>query len=206
MSTWVQHNLIKIMHTVSLHESFKRLEEYCDKILEEEPHMIFEADDFLSLKESELVDLLNLDNIVMDEIEIWDSIIKWGTMNTSTLGKKHISKWTPQDFAALEKTLHQCIPLIRYNDIASDDYFVKVIPYRKILPKDMKMEILGYYLKNSVPQSVKILPPRSGSKIIDSKHVKTPNINIWGDHSSAIQYFSVEEYEVFKVSPCPVFP
>ncbi|CAG8505636.1 3593_t:CDS:2 [Ambispora leptoticha] len=126
MSAWVQQNLVKIMHTVSLHASFKRLKEYCDKIISEEPHMIFKTGDFLSLEESRLVSLLKLENIAMDEIEIWDSIIKWGIINTSTLGQQHISKWTLQNFTALEKTLHHCIPLIRYSDISSDDFFEKL--------------------------------------------------------------------------------
>ncbi|CAG8579791.1 6123_t:CDS:2, partial [Ambispora gerdemannii] len=179
MSTWVQQNLVKIMHTVDLHESFKRLNEYCDATIREEPHMFFKSGDFLSLKEHELVSLLKCDNLAMDEIEVWNSIIKWGTKNTSNLGNQPISKWTPQYFASLEQTLHQCIPLIRYSDISSNDYFEKVIPYRRILPKDIKMEMLGYHLKNSTPQPIKILPPRSGSidsKIISSKHINDGNV------------------------------
>ncbi|CAG8579757.1 6121_t:CDS:2, partial [Ambispora gerdemannii] len=174
MSTWVQQNLVKIIHTIPFRKSFKRLDEYCVKTFREEPHMFFESGDFLSLKEHELVSLLKYDNLAMDEIEVWNSIIKWGTKNTLNLSDQPISKWTPKNFAALEETLHQCIPLIRYSDISSNDYFEKVIPYEQILPKDIKIEILGYHLKGSTPQPVKILPPRSGSidsKIISSKHI-----------------------------------
>ncbi|CAG8491258.1 6424_t:CDS:2 [Ambispora gerdemannii] len=181
--TWIQQNLVKIMHTVSLHELFERLSEHSNKIINEEPHLILKASDFLSLKESVLVSLLKRDELAMDEIEIWNSMIKWGTGNTLNLGNQPVSKWTPQNFAALEKTLHQCIPLIRYSDISSNDYFKKVMPYRKIIPKDMKTEILGYHFTNSNPQPIKILPPRSGSinsKIIKFKH--TNLISSWIDN------------------------
>ncbi|CAG8698295.1 4803_t:CDS:2, partial [Ambispora gerdemannii] len=117
--TWIQQNLVKVMHTVYLHESFKKLNEHCLKTISEEPHMIFKSGDFLTLEESMLVSLLKRDDLAMDEIEIWNSIIRWGIRNTSNLGNQPISKWTPQNFEALEKTLHQCIPLIRYSAISS---------------------------------------------------------------------------------------
>ncbi|CAG8572764.1 1273_t:CDS:1 [Ambispora gerdemannii] len=181
-SNWIQQNLVKIMHIVSLYKSFKRLNEYCLKIISEEAHMIFRSSDFLSLEEPMLVSLLERDSLVMNEIEIWNSLIKWGTENTLNLSNQPVSKWTPQDFAALEKTLHQCIPLIRYIDISGNDYFEKVMPYRKIIPKDMKTEILSYHLTNSTSQLFKLLPPRSSpidSNIINITHTKL--ISSWID-------------------------
>ncbi|CAG8709369.1 4703_t:CDS:2, partial [Ambispora leptoticha] len=144
-STWVEQNLVKIMHTVSLHELFKELNEHCLKIISEQPHMIFEANDFLSLEKSILVSMLKRDDLGMDEIEIWNSIIKWGKGNTLNLPEKPVTEWNSENFVALEKTLHQCIPLIRYSDISGNDYFEKIMPYRKIIPKDMKTEILSGY-------------------------------------------------------------
>ncbi|CAG8538055.1 9613_t:CDS:2 [Ambispora leptoticha] len=94
------------MHTVSLHESFKRLNEYCLKTISEQPHIIFEASDFLSLEESVLVSMLKCDDLAMDEIEIWNSIIKWGKGNTLNLPKRPVMEWKSEDFAALKKTLH----------------------------------------------------------------------------------------------------
>ncbi|CAG8608533.1 4549_t:CDS:2 [Ambispora leptoticha] len=128
----------------------------------------------------------------MDEIEIWNLIIKWGIINTPTLGKQHVSKWTPQNFTALEKTLHPCIPLIRYSSISSDDYL-----------KKYENGNFGLDLKNSAPpQPVKILPPRSssiGSKIIDSNHAKL--ISAWNDKKDSADFsdnFCRSSYE-FKL-------
>ncbi|CAG8612269.1 10598_t:CDS:2 [Ambispora gerdemannii] len=197
--TWIQQNLVKIMHTVSLHKSFKRLNEHFLKTINKEPHMIFKSNDFLSLEESVLVSLLERDDLIMDEIEIWNSIIKWGTGNTLNLPNQPVSNWKPQNFVVLEKTLRQCIPLIRYSDISSNDYFEKVVPYRKIIPKDMKMEILGYYLSNLTPQPIKLLPPRSGP--IDSNNINFTHIKLissWidkKDSTSSSNKFYKPRYE-----------
>ncbi|CAG8598657.1 11890_t:CDS:2 [Ambispora leptoticha] len=186
------------MRTVSIHKLFKKLNEHCLNIISEEPHMIFEANDFLSLEESVLVSILKRDDLGMDEIEIWNSIIKWGTGNTLSLSKEPVSKWTPENFAALEKTLHQCIPLIRYSDISSTDYFEKVMPYRKIIPKDMKTEILGYHLKDSTPQPIKILPPRSGS--FDSKIINLKHTNYLNAPDAFIFSFDKNDLQSAKIS------
>ncbi|CAG8608339.1 7276_t:CDS:2 [Ambispora gerdemannii] len=110
-----------------------------------------------------------------------------------------VSNWTLEGFAALEKTLHQCIPLIRYSDISSNDYFEKVRPYRKIIPKDIKTEILSYYLKNSTPQPIKVLSPRSGSvdsKIIDPKQANL--ISSWIDKKDNIDSFNQYHKSQYK--------
>ncbi|CAG8629735.1 3144_t:CDS:1, partial [Ambispora gerdemannii] len=67
----------------------------------EEPHMIFKSGDFLSLEKSVLVTLLKRDDLSMDEIEIWNSIIKY--WNASNLDIQPVLKWTPQNFEALKK-------------------------------------------------------------------------------------------------------
>ncbi|CAG8700072.1 10845_t:CDS:1, partial [Ambispora leptoticha] len=180
--TWLQKNLVKIMNTVSLYESFKSLGDCCLKIITKEPQNLFKSNDFLSLEESVLVSLLKRNDLKIDEDEIWNSVIKWGTGNTLNLPNQPVSKWTSQNFAALEKTLHRCIPLIRYRDITSDDYFEKIMPYRKIIPKDIETEILAYYLKNLTPQPIKLLLPRSGfidSNIINYERAKL--ISSWID-------------------------
>ncbi|CAG8574816.1 3469_t:CDS:2, partial [Ambispora leptoticha] len=69
-------------------------------------------------------------------------------------------------------------------DITSDDYFEKIMPYRKIIPEDIEIEILAYYLKNSTPQLIKLLPPRHS---IDSNIINYECTNNWNDNVNIIK-------------------
>ncbi|RHZ84212.1 hypothetical protein Glove_84g33 [Diversispora epigaea] len=60
-----------------IRNSFKKLENFCNDIVVKYPNLIFDADDFTSLKESALVSLVKRDDLRMKEIRIWDYIIKW---------------------------------------------------------------------------------------------------------------------------------
>ncbi|CAG8573653.1 1249_t:CDS:1 [Ambispora leptoticha] len=145
---------------MSGHETFEKLNTHCLETICEEPHLIFKSDDFLALDEPMLVWLLKRDDLGMDEIEVWDYTVQWGIGNTENLSSHDVSMWTVDDFIALEKTLHQCIPLIRYFEIAADDYAEKVLPYKKILPKTLKKQLLTFHLKAGSEPPLNALPPR----------------------------------------------
>ncbi|CAG8578998.1 12632_t:CDS:2 [Ambispora gerdemannii] len=145
---------------MSGHEAFEKLNTHCLETICEEPHLIFKSDDFLSLDEPMLIWLLKRDDLGLDEIEVWDYTIQWGIGNTENLSSHDVLMWTVDDFIALEKTLHQCIPLIRYFEIAADDYAEKVIPYKKILPKNLKKQLLTFHLTAGSEPPLSALPPR----------------------------------------------
>ncbi|KAG9287966.1 hypothetical protein G9A89_017561 [Geosiphon pyriformis] len=90
-------------------------------------NIIFNSNDFLSLEESILASLLQMEDLEIEEVEVWQSLIKWGIGNTSKIIEKALVNWDAEDFAALEKTIQKCIPLIRYYVISGDDYFDHII-------------------------------------------------------------------------------
>ncbi|CAJ0876944.1 10857_t:CDS:2, partial [Entrophospora sp. SA101] len=104
---------------------------------------------FCALDESVLIPLLKRDDLLMEEIEIWEHLTEWGIAQNLSLNNKNISKWTLEDFDLLKVTLQHCIPLIRYFNIDSADYYDKVRPFEKILPVELKEDILQYYMKRS---------------------------------------------------------
>ncbi|KAG9287974.1 hypothetical protein G9A89_017569 [Geosiphon pyriformis] len=181
-SKWLQENAVKTMGIVFRHEPFGKLKENYFQMVGSNPDIIFNSNDFLSLEESVLVSLLQMEDLVMEEIEVWQSLIKWGIGNTSRLVEKKLVSWSAEDFAGLEKTIHKCIPLIRYYDISGDDYLNHIIPYKRVIPKSMRKEILTYHLM-SIPQLPRdSLPPRArftGSQILKSRHVNI--ISSWID-------------------------
>ncbi|CAG8648647.1 4378_t:CDS:2 [Ambispora gerdemannii] len=176
-SSWLEENIVTILHAANLHESFKPLKDYSGRILAEDPHFIFRSDDFFLLEESELISLLQRQDLGMEEIEVWNSIIEWGISNTAHL--KEQDNWVSADFVALANTLHQCLPLIRYYDISQEDYYNKVALYEKILPKNMAAEISVFHNDKQLPEHV--LPSRSAihSTIINSDQAGL--ISLWID-------------------------
>ncbi|KAG9287970.1 hypothetical protein G9A89_017565 [Geosiphon pyriformis] len=189
-SKWLQENAVKTMEIVSRHEPFGKLKEHYSQMVEDNPDFIFKSNDFLSLKESILISLLQKDDLNMKEIEVWQSLIKWGIRNTPRLVEKKLVSWSAEDFAALEKTIHKCIPLIRYYDISGDDYFDHVIPYKKVLPKNFKKEIWAHHLKTTPQLPTHILPSRARfdqSLIIKSRHVNI--ISSWIDKKIATTHY-----------------
>ncbi|RGB24297.1 hypothetical protein C1646_676473 [Rhizophagus diaphanus] len=173
-STWLQQNIVQVLHTIFRHETCSKLQDYCMEIISNDPKFLFESEDYLSLDTHVLVSLLERDDLEMDEIAVWDHLLRWGIAKTPSLPSYHeVENWPKEHFKRLEETLNPCIPLIRFFHISSDDYYKKVYPFKKILPKSLKKDIYGYFLSQGYnPKSV-ILPPRISpidSIIITNKH------------------------------------
>jgi hypothetical protein len=121
--------------------------------------------------------ILKQDNIELDEIEIWNNLIKWSYAQNPNIDQDP-SKWTKDNIEVMKRTTHRLIPLIRFQDISSDDYYEKVFPYEELLPKKLKGEILQFYLVSNATKIISSLPSRSrgsnqleyDSVIINSQH------------------------------------
>ncbi|GET04302.1 hypothetical protein GLOIN_2v1771022 [Rhizophagus clarus] len=162
-SDWLQENVIQVLHTVGYLEACRDLQNFCLGLICQDPYWLFESNNFRSLDESVLVPLLKRDDLLMEEIEIWDRLIEWGIAQNPTLNE-NISIWSSYDFEVLKSTLEQCIPLIRYFNIDSSDYWDKVRPFSQILPSDLHEVLLQYYCKRA-----KWIDRKEGSETILEK-------------------------------------
>jgi hypothetical protein len=105
--------------------------------------------------------ILKQENIALDEIEIWNNLIKWSYAQNPDIDQDP-SKWTNDDIEVMKRTTHRLIPLIRFQDISSDDYYEKVFPYEELLPKKLKGEIMQFYLvSNNITKIISSLASRS---------------------------------------------
>ncbi|POG74409.1 hypothetical protein GLOIN_2v1771413 [Rhizophagus irregularis DAOM 181602=DAOM 197198] len=71
------------------------------------------------------------------KIVAWDYLIKWGIDQTPDLGINNNNKinWNNNNYESLKKTLNQFIPLIRFSEIDSADFYDQVRPYKQIIPQ-----------------------------------------------------------------------
>lgn len=88
----------------------------------------------------------------IEEIVAWDCLIKWGIEQTPDLGSDK-TKWNNEDYESLKETLKQFIPLIRFVEISSKNFYDKVQPYKAIIPNNIYEEIEEFYLKNTLPKT-----------------------------------------------------
>ncbi|RHZ85097.1 hypothetical protein Glove_71g128 [Diversispora epigaea] len=158
--SWLRTNFSLIYNSIFSRNNFKKLENFCNDIVVKYPNLIFDSDDFASLKESALVSLLKRDDLQMEEVKIWDYVIKWGIAQTSTL-PTILDEWTKENFLTLKTTLQQCLPHIRYFQLSNIEIYDKIKPYKKILDKQLWDDINQHLSIPERPVKSTILLPRS---------------------------------------------
>ena len=121
---FLHQNPTGILETVYQHEAFTDLWNFCLGKICEEPKILFNSDKFINLKAPLLELLLKRDDLNMDEIEIWESLLKWCFAQQNM--KNDPTKWSKEDITKMERALYRFIPLIRFYDIEPTDFFYKV--------------------------------------------------------------------------------
>ncbi|GBB93275.1 hypothetical protein RclHR1_02140028 [Rhizophagus clarus] len=179
---YLQQDPIGILEAVYQHESFTDLWNYCLEKVCQDPKMLFNSDKFTSLKSSLLKLLLERDDLELDEIFIWDSLLKWGLAQNPSISKD-VTKWNKEDITIMERTLHGFIPLVRFYHISSEDFLDKIYPIKKLLSKDLAKDLVKFYIApDRKPNIDEIQPPRK-SKLI---HVVYDSILIERQHFAII--------------------
>ncbi|RIA79701.1 hypothetical protein C1645_840111 [Glomus cerebriforme] len=181
----IQNNFVLVLHTVFKLTSCKKLQDYCLESICEDPQTFIAPETFRSLDKSILYSLLKRDDFSVKEVDIWDSLIKWGIEQTPGLGSENSdkTKWNNENYEALKNTLDQFIPLIRFVNISSEDFFDKIRPYKVIIPHHIYDEVEEFYYKKTLPKTI-ILSPRTEklvSTIIKPKLAKI--ISNWIDRN-----------------------
>ncbi|EXX69233.1 hypothetical protein RirG_097990 [Rhizophagus irregularis DAOM 197198w] len=175
---FLQRNPIEILETVYQHESFTDLWNYYLEKICEEPKILFESDKFTSLNAPLLKLLLERDDLGLDEILIWDSLLKWGLAHNPSISQD-ITKWSKEDIKIMERALHGFIPLIRFYHISSDDFIEKVYPIKKLLPKDLVDDLIKYHVSSNKKLKNDIQPPRKSNFIYDSTLIERQHFAIF---------------------------
>ncbi|RGB38434.1 hypothetical protein C1646_740584 [Rhizophagus diaphanus] len=156
---FLQQNPIEILETIYQHETFTDLWNYCLEEICAKPDILFKSDKFVNLKAPLLELLLKRDDLSLDEIAIWDSLIKWCFSQHPSI-QKDVKKWNKEEIVIIERTIHRFILLIRFYNISSADFITKVYPFKKILPKDLVNNILSFHMAPDEQLNTNIQSPR----------------------------------------------
>ncbi|POG71261.1 hypothetical protein GLOIN_2v1876131 [Rhizophagus irregularis DAOM 181602=DAOM 197198] len=188
---FLHQNPTGILEMVYQHETFTDLWDFCLENICEDPKILFNSDKFVNLKAPLLELLLKRDDLNLDEIEIWESLLKWCFAQQNI--NNDPTKWDKDDITKIERSLHVFIPLIRFYDIEPTDFFYKVYNYKDVLPQDLIHDLLEFHIvpdvkpKTNVPLPRKSnLKPKLDSTIIQSNHI--PLFASWIDKKDSSYY------------------
>ncbi|EXX64996.1 BTB/POZ domain-containing protein [Rhizophagus irregularis DAOM 181602=DAOM 197198] len=160
-SEYIRKYSVKILRSIlNTNYTFDELQELCLDTICYEPKLLFHANNFTRLPAPLLEIVLKRDDLNLVEIEIWESLIKWGVAQVSRqlsnsnpniwTNSRQLSnnpnEWTKENFTELERNIHNLIPLIRFYEISSKDHFKKIGPYEEILPKELKQDIFQFHM------------------------------------------------------------
>jgi hypothetical protein len=187
-TNWMELNFDDIYRLSFENNSFSQLKKFCNDLIFREPDKIFKSLTLNSpsIPEKLLVSLIRSNNLQMSEIKVWEHVLKWGLAKNPELPSDPTS-FSKDEFNTLKNNLQQCIPFIKFYNLTTDEFTNKVLPYKKILPKELYKDLLKHYLnlnnnqmiKKSEPcltREIKVVEENDSnyvdSKIITSQHVE----------------------------------
>src|SRR6266496_5766394 len=110
---FLQQNPIEILEMAYQHETFTDLLNLSFKKVCDEPEILFHSDKFINLKGHLLESILKRDDLLLDEIVIWDNLIKWCLTQHPNISQDP-TQWSKEEITIIERTIHRFIPLIRF--------------------------------------------------------------------------------------------
>ncbi|RGB27775.1 BTB/POZ domain-containing protein [Rhizophagus diaphanus] len=156
---FLQNDPVGILQTVYYRKFLVKLQELCLELICYKPKILFNSDKFINLPAPLLEIILKRDDLNLSEIEIWENLIKWGLSQEQEFNQE-ISQWNQDDFNIFKGILQKFIPLIRFYEISSEDYYNKVKPYEGILSKELVDEILKFHMVPGYRRTLNIYGPR----------------------------------------------
>ncbi|GBC03101.1 hypothetical protein RclHR1_00050009 [Rhizophagus clarus] len=160
-------NPVEILEIIYQNEPFTKLSNYSLKKICEEPEILFSSNKFISLKSPLLDLLLKRDDLLLDEIVIWDYLIKWCQNQHSNISQDP-AQWNNEEITIMERTIHKFVPLIRFRHISLENFVIKIYPYKEIMPKDLVNNMFLYYVTQNKQLDEDKRPPRQSKFNIDS--------------------------------------
>ncbi|GBC13984.2 BTB/POZ protein [Rhizophagus irregularis DAOM 181602=DAOM 197198] len=142
---WMEENFGLIYQTSFENNSYLELQKYCTDLISKEPTKIFKSLNFSSIPEKLLISIIQNDYLQMNEVQIWERVIKWGLAKNPEL-PSDFTNYSKNDIKILKNTLQQCIPFIRFYNLSSKEFTDNVLPYRKLLPKELYEDLLKTFL------------------------------------------------------------
>jgi len=132
-------NAIEIIELTYQKKSLNNLWDLClQQVCDNPDDLLFKSTKFLTFNPSILEIVLKRDDFYIKEINIWENLLKW-TCSQDPVIEQDINKWSKNEFTVMERRLSRFIPSIRFYNIPSEDFLLKLYPFKELLPNDMQI-------------------------------------------------------------------
>ncbi|GBB99695.1 hypothetical protein RclHR1_00360044 [Rhizophagus clarus] len=182
-NNFIIKNIFEILE-LTYRENHNKLWDFCIQEICY-PNYILEFNKLLTLNPFILEIILKRNDFCIDnEIIIWENLLDWACEQLPPI-QKDVDKWNKNDFILMKKRLSRFIPLIRFYHISSEDFLLKVYPFKELLSNDLINNVFTYYLSPNNINNIQ-LSRYSCSNIIESQHLII--ISNWIDKKKYLHY------------------
>src|SRR6266498_1328424 len=184
-------NILEIIELTYQQKFLTKLWDFCIQEICYEPDRLFKSTKFITLNPAILEIILKRDDFNIDyEMIIWEKLLKW-TYEQQPVIKQDINKWNKNDFTVMERRLSRFIPLVRFYYISSEDFLLKIYPFKEILPNDLVNNIFAYHMVPNNKPNINMQLPRCScySIVINSQHLNI--FASWIDKKETLHYNKV---------------
>ncbi|CAG8763246.1 22035_t:CDS:2, partial [Gigaspora rosea] len=156
---FMKQDAISIMQIIFQQDACRLFQENCLHYICTYPETLFEHQNFIQIDQSLLIQILKCDYL------------------------EDMKTWKNADYVMLEKTIHECIPLIRWFQISGKEFKQNLALFRNTLSSELYQNIWNYHLdSSSLPHEITILPPRHKRKIASK------NDSFYGFHDNPYDF------------------
>ncbi|EXX58925.1 uncharacterized protein OCT59_021046 [Rhizophagus irregularis] len=145
---WMEQNFNIVYQTSFEYDCLLNLQTFCTNLASNEPEKIFNSLNFFSIPEKLLVSIIQNNNLQMNEIQVWEHLLRWGFAQNPELSSDPLDL-SKDEFDILKNTLQECIPFIRFHNLTSDEFSKKVLPFKRVLPKELYKDLVKYFLSHN---------------------------------------------------------
>ncbi|RIA87096.1 hypothetical protein C1645_878246 [Glomus cerebriforme] len=156
---FIINNILEVIELV-YQKSLDKLWNFCLHKICSKPDHLFKSTKFLTFNPSILEIMLKRDDFYVNkEIIIWENLLKWACGQNPVI-QQDINKWNKNDFTVMERRLSRFIQLVRFYHISSEDFLLKVYPFKEILPNNLVNNILAYHMAPNMKLNIEVQPKR----------------------------------------------
>ncbi|RIA87225.1 hypothetical protein C1645_777761 [Glomus cerebriforme] len=140
----IKKDIVLLYNTfVKMHPSqhFGKLKKKIEKLLFNNPQLLFNMNDVYTLEESGIISLINSEHIKMREFDIWKRVLEWGISRTNIISRE-FSTWTKEEFIELNDSLRNVLPLIRFQEMSLKQFQDDSIIISSLVDSEVFKELL----------------------------------------------------------------
>ena len=137
----LRQNFVLIQKVANKFTQFTKLSQFYDNSFQRDPSLIFKANDFTTIKQEILLDIITKNDLLLKPIEIWDKLMKWAIDQSNEL-PSDITKWTNINVSVFKKLIRPFVPHINFQEISRADFFQKIKPFKNIFDDKFYIKIL----------------------------------------------------------------